>query len=168
MKLTDAQAEYVERVGRWWDSIYGSKTAGRILGLLMISDPPHLSAQSMIEALGASSGSISTQTRLLVSLRLVESTSFLGDRTNYYQLRPNVWVQMMQAEQARIFGMRDLVADVADVVPEQRPERLTELDLVTEFLVQEWPRLMAAMADYLDARTAEATTTATDQTVEQG
>jgi len=155
MKLTPPQVGYIERVGRWWDSIYGSKMAGRILGLLMICDPPHLSAQEMVETLGASTGSISTQTRLLVSLNLVETTSFLGDRTNYFQLRPNVWVQMMWAEQARILGMRELATNVEGVLPEQRPERLTELALMTEFLVEEWPKMMSRMSEHLKSRESD-------------
>ena len=145
----------MERVGRWWDGIYGSKTAGRILGWLMICEPPHQSSQEMVETLETSAGSVSTQTRLLISLGLVETVTFLGDRSNYYQLRPNVWEQMMWSEQERMDGMRSLTVDVDDVMPSDRPERVTELARTTEFMLAEWPTLMDRLSKHLRKETSK-------------
>ena len=45
---------------------------GRIVGWLLICDPPHQSTSQLAQVLGASKASISTMTRLLIQMGLVE------------------------------------------------------------------------------------------------
>lgn len=150
MKPTKAQTEFIERVGRWWESIVGSRTAGRILGWLMVCEPAHQSSQDLTEALQASVGSVSTQTRHLESFGLVEKVTFPGDRSTYYQLRPHVWEQMLWAEHQRIRDMRDLAIAGLDVLPAERPDRVTELQRMAAFLIEEWPGLMERLSKHLE------------------
>jgi DNA-binding transcriptional regulator GbsR (MarR family) len=46
--------------------------AGRILGWLLISDSPHQSSEQLVNGLEASKGSISSMTRLLIQINLIE------------------------------------------------------------------------------------------------
>lgn len=148
MKLDQAQTEYVERVGRWWETI-GSRSAGRILGWLMICDPPHRSAAELADQLQISSGSVSTQTSTLERLGFLDRITFPGDRASYYQLKPNVWVDLMMTEEARIDQMRRLATAAREVMPGERTERVTDLERVTEFLLDEWPALMSRLSEHL-------------------
>ncbi len=144
MALTQPQVDFVERAGRWWEQV-GTRSAGRILGWLMICDPPHRSAAQLQEELHLSAGSISTQTSSLERVGFVERITFPGDRASYYQLRPHIWLELMRAEQDWIRRTRALADSAHAVVPETRPDRVTELAEVSDFFLAEWPGLMARL-----------------------
>lgn len=152
MNITDAQSEYVERVGRFWESLSMGRTAGRILGWLMICEPPHQSASELAGTLGASAGSISTQVRLLQRLGLVERITFSGSRASFFQLPDHVWLRSMDAELARIVEMRALAEAGAPVTPDRRPERVTELAAVADFFADEWPSLLDRLSQRIEVR----------------
>jgi len=82
---------YVEEVGIIFEQTGLPRMAGRILGWLIIADPPHQSATQITEALIASKGSISTITRLLIQLGLVERISLPGVRQDYFRIRADAW-----------------------------------------------------------------------------
>lgn len=149
MKPTQAQNDYIERVGRWWEVTAGSRNAGRILGWLMICEPTHQSSQALAESLKTSTGSVSTQVRYLETVGLVEKVTFPGDRAAYYQLKPHAWEQVLWSEHQRIKDMHDLALAAQEVIPEQRPDRITGLQRIGEFLIEEWPRLMDRLTEYL-------------------
>lgn len=150
MKLTEAQTAHVELAGRWWESIAGSRTAGRMVGWLMVCDPPHQSSRELAAALHSSAGSISTQARVLENIGFVERVTFPGDRATYYQLRPDVWVELMGGEQQRIRELNALAESAAEAMPSERPERVTDLSRISSFFNKEWPGLIARLSDYLD------------------
>ena len=137
-------------MGRWWETGTGSRTAGRILGWLMICDPPHRSASELIDELDVSSGSVSTQIRLLERLQFVERHTFPGDRVTYYQLKPDVWVEVMASEMGHLERMRAISEVGARVVPEERPERLTDVGLIAQFFLEKWPSFMEELLEYLE------------------
>lgn len=154
MKLTKAQSDHVEHAGRWWESnSAGSRTAGRMLGWLMICEPAYQSSSDLVEALQSSPGSVSTQSRTLETLGLVERVTFPGDRQTYYQLPPKVWPEILWSEQQRLEGLRGLAAKARDITPAERPDRVTDLERIAEFLVAEWPDLMERLNAYLEKET---------------
>lgn len=128
----------------------GSRTAGRLLGWLMICDPPHQSLSQLAAALQASAGSISTQSRLLESFGIVERITFPGDRQVYFQLRPNVWIEIMQSELPRIELMKEMAVRASALMPGVRADRVTDLELVAQFFAAEWPGLMERLSEFLE------------------
>lgn len=154
MKPDPGQIEFIERVGRWWETVSGSRAAGQILGWLMICEPPYQSAPQLVEALHISAGSVSTQARTLESVGLVERTTFPGDRATYYQLKPNVWTDIMWAEQQRIEEMKTIADAALGVVPDERPDRVVDLGRVTEFFIERWPELMDDLREHLEKERA--------------
>jgi hypothetical protein len=149
------QHEFIEHMGRWWETGTGSRTAGRILGWLMICDPPHRSAPDLVDSLEVSSGSVSTQIRLLERLNFVERLTFPGDRVTYYQLKPDVWVEVMISEMGHLERMKMISTAGADVVPEVRPERLTDVGLIAQFFLDRWPSFMDELSEYLEKERAK-------------
>ncbi len=149
MKPTAAQTQFIERVGRWWESITGSRVAGQILGWLMICDPPHQSAAELMDAVHTSAGSISTQTRFLEQMSLVERISFRGDRATYYQLKENAWEHMMATEMNAIREWDQLAMAATDLVPAERPDRVTDLSKMTSFLLVKWPEVMVELREHI-------------------
>ncbi len=154
MKPTHEQSVFIERVGRWWESVAGSRAAGAILGWLMVCEPAHQSSAGLAEALKISSGSVSTQTRLLERVGLVERVTFPGDRMTYYQLRDHVWPQMMWSEQQRIEEMKDIADAARSLMPDERPDRVEELGQVAEFFLERWPELMDGLTAHLQKEKA--------------
>lgn len=150
MKPTEAQANFIERVGRYWESLSGTRTAGRILGWLMICEPDHQSSSDLVAALDVSTGSVSIQVRQLERLNLVERTTFPGDRASYYRLPDRAWSRLVDSELDRMIEMRKLAEAGAELLPESRPERVTELKAIGEFLTDEWPQLMDRLTDHLE------------------
>lgn len=95
-KVSDAQREeelrqVVEAVGLWFEEAGVPRMAGRIAGWLLVCDPPEQTMQELAENLNASMGSISTMTRFLTQLGLVERTSQPGQRRVRYRIRPDAW-----------------------------------------------------------------------------
>ncbi len=58
-------------------AVHVTRMAGRMLGWLLICDPPHQSMNAIADVLQASKGSISTMTRLLIQLDLIERTGII-------------------------------------------------------------------------------------------
>lgn len=146
---TPEQHDYIERVGRWWEMV-GSRSAGRILGWLMICEPPHRSAAELTRDLHLSAGSVSTQTTVLERVGLAERVTFPGDRVSYYRLPQNVWLELMKLEAVRMDELRALAAAAGDVIPSERPDRIEDLDRVAVFFMERWPRLMEELGAFLE------------------
>lgn len=155
MTISPSQSEFVELTGRWWESIVGGRAAGRILGWLLICEPAHQSAAQLAETLQMSSGSVSTQVRLLESLGLVGRVTFPGDRSTYYEIGRDAWPGLLEQEGERIRAMVDLATAATRVMPEERPDRVEGMKRVGDFFMAEWPELMERMRAFLSKERQE-------------
>jgi len=151
MNPSPEQHIFIEKVGRWWE-VVGSRSAGRILGWLMICEPAPRSAAQLTEELQLSGGTVSTQTTVLERVGFLERVTFPGDRVTYYALPPNVWVELMKTESARIQEMKDLADAGAGVIPVERPDRVEDLGRVASFFLEDWPDTMERLMSYLKER----------------
>jgi DNA-binding transcriptional regulator GbsR (MarR family) len=59
--------------------------AGRVLGALLLADPPEMSSGQLAAFLGVSGGSISTATRELIRPGLVQRVRIPGERQDYFR-----------------------------------------------------------------------------------
>ena len=98
MKDTQLAEEksFVEEVGIVFEQTGLPRMAGRILGRLLIVDPPHQSTDELTTELMASKGSISTMTRLLIGHGFIERLSLPGVRRDYFRIRPDAWQHMIR------------------------------------------------------------------------
>ena len=97
---------FAEEVGIFFEQIGMPRMAGRILGWLMISDPPRQTTGELTQALLASKGSISTMTRLLIRLGLVERLSLPGQRRDYFRIKVGAWHQTLKESQVQMTAFR--------------------------------------------------------------
>lgn len=122
------------------------RTAGRILGWLLICDPPQQTAAGLAEAIGASRASISTMTRLLIQAGLIERRTRPGDRRNYYQFRLVAWPDLIRERLRTLRALRDLADRGAALLPRRDADRrrwLAELRSLYGWLEQELPDVLA-------------------------
>lgn len=100
---------FVEEVGVLFEQTGMPRMAGRILGRLLISDPPHQSTSELAEALMASKGSISTMTRLLIRIGLIERISLPGQRRDHFRIKPGAWHQLLKDSLDQTTAFRQLM-----------------------------------------------------------
>ncbi|MEJ2288705.1 MAG: MarR family transcriptional regulator, partial [Deinococcales bacterium] len=79
---------FIEEIGLAIEGQGLPRMAGRVLGALLVADPPEQSADELVATLHASRSSVSTMTRLLEGAGLIERVSRPGDRKLYYRNRP--------------------------------------------------------------------------------
>jgi DNA-binding transcriptional regulator GbsR (MarR family) len=94
----DQRSEFVERFARLLEEGGRSRIAGRIYAHLATAPEPYLSQQEIADQLGVSSGSVSTNTRALMSMNLLTRVAVPGSRRDYYALVPDgAWVTLHAA-----------------------------------------------------------------------
>ena len=89
-------AFHVEEWGLLFEQSGLPRMAGRVLGWLLVCDPPEQTAAQVVEALSASKGSISTTLRLLERFGLVEPVGRPGERRTYFRIAPGAFTTMME------------------------------------------------------------------------
>lgn len=87
---------FVEDIGLYFEHMGLPRMAGRVLGVLLISDPPEQSIDDLSEVLQASKSSISTTTRLLSEMGLIERVASPVPRRVYYRFVSGGWVTFMR------------------------------------------------------------------------
>lgn len=136
---------FVEEVGLLFELVGVPRMAGRILGWLLISNPPHQSTGELAEVLQASKGSISTMTRLLIQARLVERMSLPGDRRDYFCIKLGAWSALIKQQVAQITAIRQLAEHGLQLVEgedPQRRQRLQEMHDFHAFFERQFPMLI--------------------------
>ncbi len=140
------EQSFVEEVGIVFEQTGLPRMAGRILGWLLISDPPHQSTVELTEALMASKGSISTMTRHLMHIGFIERLSLPGVRHDYFRIRPDAWQHMLRrglVDEIRM--VRQLAERGLELLANKTPltrKWLEEMRDVYTFLEREFPTLL--------------------------
>lgn len=144
--LPDAKRNFVEEVGVVFERTGLPRMTGRIFGWLLISNPAHQSSAELAEVLMASKGSISTSTRFLIQLGLVERFIIPGVRHDYFRLSPNALQRTIRhglEDEIKMFRQvaeqgLELMKGEASI----RREWLEEMRDRYTFLGKEFPALM--------------------------
>ena len=139
------EKQFVEEVGIVFEQTGLPRMAGRILGWLLISDPPHQSTDQLTKALMASKGSISTVTRLLIRIGLIERLSLLGVRHGYFRLRPDAWQNAIRHGIDEIKMVRQLAEHGLELLTDKPPltrKWLEEMQDMYAFFEREFPALV--------------------------
>ncbi|MCU0569164.1 MAG: MarR family transcriptional regulator [Oculatellaceae cyanobacterium Prado106] len=135
---------FVEEVGLMFELAGLPRMSGRIFGWLLIAEPPYQSNTDLAEGLHASKGSISTMTRMLIQLGLIERVSLPTERRDYFQIKPHAWSQMTRQRMAQITAFRQLAQRGLDMLATEPPHikrRLQEMHDIHAFLEKELPLL---------------------------
>lgn len=129
----DRRMDLVEELGVIW-AVRGSPMEGRVLGYLMLSNAPKVSSSELSQALRASTGSISTATRVLLADGFIKRVSVAGERTYYFAVEDDIWGAFLAGERPHL----------------ARRERFAEKALVLLGAGDEVPRRrLAYMRDYM-------------------
>ena len=93
---TIEETHFIEDIGLYFERLGLPRMAGRILGVLLISDPPAQSITEIGEKLNASKSSISIMARLLIESGLIEKVPSPIPRRDYFKFKTGGWILYMQ------------------------------------------------------------------------
>jgi len=139
------EKQFVEEVGIVFEQTGLPRMAGRILGWLLIVDPPHQSTDELADALMASKGSISTVTRLLIQIGLIERLSLPGVRHGYFRIKPGASHQLLKDSLDQTTAFRQLLErglELLEGKAHTNRQSLEEMHDLYAFLEREFPALL--------------------------
>ncbi|MFE4663942.1 GbsR/MarR family transcriptional regulator [Streptomyces sp. NPDC056716] len=121
------------------------RMAGRMLGLLLVTEEPQLSSKDLVAQLGASAATVSTMGRLLIDLGLVERTVSPETRRDLFTIAPNAWVGVYRDGERYISeALALLEGTLADPTLADAPRaRIREMHNLYAFLWAEIPDLVS-------------------------
>jgi DNA-binding transcriptional regulator GbsR (MarR family) len=136
---------FQEKVGDYFHRIGQPRIAGRLFGYLLICDPPEQNAHQLKDAIGASSGSVSTMLRLLQGAGFVESRGEVGGRRLWYRISPGAFSRALTLRMKLVSDLRALAEAGLDEVGSEGGEvdRLLEMRDCYAFFEEELPLVVA-------------------------
>lgn len=90
------ELELCEAFGRLFEDSGNTRIAGRLVGWLLICEPPEQTPAQVVEALGISKASVSTELRRLEQLGVIERTTLPGDRRSYWRIAVFAWPELIE------------------------------------------------------------------------
>ena len=139
------EKQFVEEVGLLFEQTGLPRMAGRILGRLLISDSPNQTTGDLAEALMASKGSISTMTRLLIRIGLIERISLTGQRRDYFHIKQGASHQLLKDSLDQTTAFRQLMErglELTEGKAHTNRQWLEEMRNMYVFFEREFPALL--------------------------
>lgn len=141
---SDAELTFADHVGRFYARHYAfPPMAGRLLGYLLVCDPPQQTIDELGDALLASRSAVTGAVKLLEGYGVARRTRAAGERVDRVSVdpasqQPQNFDAGIHLEHAAVF--REGLALLADASPERRAP-LEEMVALAEFLSQRLPAL---------------------------
>lgn len=122
--------QFIEQMGLALEEDRLPRIAGRIMGLLLIEGGP-LAFEDIARFLRVSRGSVSTNTRLLQNLGVVDRTTRPGDRRDFYQIAQTPGRELLAVSARQLRQRCRMIASAREALAPSRTEarqRLAELE----------------------------------------
>jgi len=135
------ERHFIEDVALFCEQMGLPRMAGRVLGVLLISDPPSQSLNDICDSLQASKSSVSSMARLLVGEGLIEPAPCLVPRRDYFKFKTGGWLEFMRRRMeimAGLHGIADRGLTLLEGKDESLRDRLEEAHTVFEFVDTEF------------------------------
>jgi DNA-binding transcriptional regulator GbsR (MarR family) len=120
---------FVEDISLFFEQMGLPRMAGRVLGVLLISDPPAQSIDDLCEMLQASKSAVSTTSRLLLQMGLIERVPSPMPRRIYFRFVSGGWQVFMHNRLKLMMAFHQVAERGLELVKDKDPalqERLQE------------------------------------------
>ncbi len=131
--MDERREHYVEDFGLLFERVGGSRMLGRVLGVLLISDPPERSAEELANLLHASRGSISQATRTLEGMGMVRRLTRRGERRDYFRVKPDAWYETSLRRMSEIDVFQEMAVQGLELLDSENPEARHGLEEMRDF-----------------------------------
>jgi len=101
----------IEKFGTYFSSVGLSKTYGRLFGFFMTSSKP-TSMGVLVERLGISKSTASTELRRLQAMGVIEKVSISNERADFYQLKEDLWTANLMQKVQDIQRLKAIVEEI--------------------------------------------------------
>jgi DNA-binding transcriptional regulator GbsR (MarR family) len=145
------EIHFIEDIGLYFEQMGLPRMAGRILGALLISDPPAQSITDLGVRLNSSKSSISIMARLLVERGLIERVASPVPRRDYYRFKPGGWIIYMKQWLGLMSGLHQITERGMKLMadkPGPIQERLQEAHDLFSSIEQEFPSIIGKLAKH--------------------
>ena len=148
------ERRYAEEVGIVLAGLGMTPAYGKLLGWLLICDPPSQSLAQLSGALGLSKGSVSTGMRVLERVGLVRRVAAPGSRGHVYEATPNALIEMGSRAGEQYAAVRELMERGLALLDDESSPRARRLRVSRDFYAfveREVPKLLDQFKhEYLD------------------
>jgi DNA-binding transcriptional regulator GbsR (MarR family) len=143
---SERERDFVDQIALALERSGLAPVAGRLLGRLLICEPAVQSSADLADYLGTSAGSVSTSTRMLMQIGLIERVRKRGSRAAWFRVREGAWAEIIHAEIGRIRRLRELADRGLEVLPPdcspERRRRMQDFRDFNAFFEREFPILI--------------------------
>jgi DNA-binding transcriptional regulator GbsR (MarR family) len=141
------ELELCEAFGRVFEGTGNTRIAGRLVGWLLLCDPPEQTQAQLVEELGISKASVSTELRWLEQLGVVERTTLPGDRRSFYRITVQAWPELMERRLRTIDRFVELADHGLTLLAHEPTARRIRLAAMRHAHVQLQRALQTALAE---------------------
>ena len=144
------QKHFVEDISLYFEQMGIPRMSGRILGVLLIADPPEQSIDDLCAVLGASKSAISINTRLLDEMGLIERVPSPVPRRVYYRFVAGGWVVFMRMRFRLMASLHQIAERGLELLHDQDPylrERLQEAHDMFSLIEDQLPQILTELEE---------------------
>jgi DNA-binding transcriptional regulator GbsR (MarR family) len=132
MVLNEKTQAFVEKMGLMFERMGSTRTAGRLMGLLLVADEP-MSLTDMAETLNVSKASMSTNARMAEQIEMARRVSLPGDRRDYYEITPRFFERMVDRRIQMIDAFINLTDEGLAAVGDDNASARVRMEKMKEF-----------------------------------
>ncbi len=125
--------ELVEKIGVVIEKAGFQPAVGRVLGCLMVSDPPQRTFEEIHEYLGISRSAVSNALNILMAREIVDYFTIPGDRRRYFRLSLSGWLGQVKRQMNFHSATPQLLREVLAARSNRHPEFNRGLKEAIEF-----------------------------------
>ncbi|HTX89064.1 MAG TPA: hypothetical protein VMC08_08750 [Bacteroidales bacterium] len=112
----------IEKFGVFYQKTGQQAMMGRLMGYLMLAEPPHKTFEEITEFLLCSKSAVSNTLHQLMYVGMVDYVKFPGDRKRYFRLNQESWDRMFEVQLQELADFRGLVGEALKLRSRKYPE----------------------------------------------
>ncbi len=134
METNKETKELVEKCGVFLEKAADCQpVSARIIGYLLISDPPYKTFNEILDYLKVSKSSVSQSLKLLISQDYVDYITLPNDRKRYFRLTVNSWFDILKKKLAMASQLKLIFQEILKNRSDKYPEYNKQIEKVIGF-----------------------------------
>jgi DNA-binding transcriptional regulator GbsR (MarR family) len=147
--MENQQKHFIEKIGVKTEKMGYSPLSGRILGALLLAEPPYMTFEDLCDYLSASKSSISTNLNILMKegINMIEYFTVPGDRKRYFRISFQNWNNHLKNIPDEFQFSNELLSDIVNYRSEKNlntefTNNIQKILSFYEFMLERLPSLI--------------------------
>ena len=128
----DTETDFIEGMGLILQGDGMPRIAGRLMGLFVLHGGP-FSFTDLAERLAISRGSVSTNTRLLEDLGVIERVAMKGERQDFFRLAADPYAEIVERKRTRSIRAQETILRNAESLDDIGTDGLNRVNELANF-----------------------------------